>query len=140
MSLERFCRKPVSTALSSEPVQAAAEKMTQQHVGSLIIVDEAGRPVGILTDRDIVCRVLAERRDPVATPIQAVMSANPVVVRVDDLIEEAAFTMRQQGVRRLPIVNGSGKVIGMVSLDDLIVLLTAELGQTAAAVRTNRGP
>lgn len=140
MSLERFCRKAVSTALSSETVQAAAEKMTQQHVGCLIIVDDAGRPVGILTDRDIVCRVLAVRRDPATTPIQAVMSASPVVARVGDLIEEAAFAMRQQGVRRLPIVNASGKAIGIVSLDDLIVLLTAELGQTAAAVRTNRGP
>ena len=130
----------MSTALTSETVQVAAEKMTQQHVGALIIVDESGGPVGILTDRDLVCRVLAERRDPAATPIQAVMSAAPVVARVGDLIEEAAFTMRQQGVRRLPIVNASGKAIGLVSLDDLIVLLTAELGQTAAAVRMNRGP
>ncbi|MBN1205389.1 MAG: CBS domain-containing protein [Myxococcaceae bacterium] len=140
MSLERFCRKTVSTALASETVQAAAEKMTQQHVGALIIVDESGRPVGILTDRDIVCRVLSERREPAATPIQAVMSAKPVVARVGDMIEEAAISMRQQGVRRLPIVNASGKAIGMVSLDDLIVLFTAELGQTAAAVRENRGP
>lgn len=130
----------MATALPAESVQAAAEKMTQQHVGALVIVDESGRPVGILTDRDIICRVLSEGLNPATTPIQAVMSTNPVVAHVGDLIESAAFTMRRQGVRRLPIVNESGAAIGLVSLDDLLVLLAAELSQTAAAVRTNRGP
>ncbi len=130
----------MAVALATETVQVAAEKMAQQHVGALVIVDEPGIPIGILTDRDIVCRVLAGRRDPRATSIQEVMSANPVVVRVSDRIDEAAFTMRQMGVRRLPVIDVDGKAIGMVSLDDLIVLLAGELGQTAETVRENRGP
>jgi CBS domain-containing protein len=140
MSLERFCRKQVATALTTETVQVAAERMTQQHVGALVIVDDERRPIGILTDRDIVCRVLNERRDPGSTLIQAVMSPNPVVARESDRIDEVAFTMHQKGVRRIPVVNASGQVVGMVSLDDLIVLFASELGQTAAAVRMNRGP
>ncbi len=140
MSLERFCRKQVASALATETVQAAAERMTQQHVGALVIVDGEGRPVGILTDRDIVCRVLNERRDPSATSIQEVMSADPVVAHMNDRIDEAAFAMNQKGVRRLPVINASGKVIGMVSLDDLLVLFASELGQTVGAVRMNRGP
>lgn len=140
MSLERFCRKQVATALATETVQAAAERMTQQHVGALVIVDDTGRPVGVLTDRDIVCRVLNERRDPGATPIQEVMSADPVVARDSDRIDEVAFTMHQKGVRRVPVVDASGKAVGLVSLDDLLVLFASELGQTAAAVRMNRGP
>lgn len=140
MSLERFCRKQVATALATETVLAAAERMTQQHVGALVIVDDSGQPVGILTDRDIVCRVLNERRDPGTTSIREVMSANPVVARDSDRIDEVAFTMHQKGVRRVPIINTSGKVVGMVSLDDLLVLFASELGQTAAAVRMNRGP
>jgi CBS domain-containing protein len=102
MSLERFCRKQVATALATETVQAAAERMTQQHVGALVIVDDAQRPVGILTDRDIVCRVLNERRDPGTTSIQEVMSTSPVVARDSDRIDEVAFTMHQKGVRRVP--------------------------------------
>lgn len=140
MSLERFCRKQVATAQAVETVQAAAERMTQQHVGALVIVDGERRPLGILTDRDIVCRVLNERLDPGSTPVEAVMSANPVVARDSDRIDEVAFTMHEKGVRRLPVVDASGKVVGMVSLDDLIVLFAAELGQTAATVRMNRGP
>lgn len=140
MSLKRFCRKQVATALATETVQAAAEQMTQQHVGALVIVDDAGRPAGILTDRDIVCRVLNERLDPRVTAIQEVMSTHPVVARDNDQIDEVAFTMHQKGVRRVPIVDASGKAIGLVSLDDLLVLLASELGQTAAAVRMNRGP
>lgn len=140
MSIERFCRKQVATALATETVQAAAERITQQHVGALVIVDESGRPVGILTDRDIVCRVMNERRDPGTTSIQEVMSANPVVARDSERIDQVAFTMHQKGVRRVPIVNASGKAVGLVSLDDLLVLLASELGQTAAAVRMNRGP
>lgn len=130
----------MAVALPTETVQAAAEKMVQQHVGALIIVDGAGKPVGILTDRDIVCRVLAGRRDPRATSIQEVMSPDPAVIRVSGSLDEAVVTMRQKGVRRLPVVNTSGQAIGMVSLDDLIVLLAGELGQTAATVQDNRGP
>jgi CBS domain-containing protein len=130
----------MAVALPTETVQEAAEKMVQQHVGAIIIVDASGRPVGILTDRDIVCRVLAGRRDPRATPIQEVMSADPVTIRVSGSLDAAVFTMRQKGVRRLPVINESGKTIGMVSLDDLIVLLAGELGQTAATVQENRGP
>ncbi|MBI3181078.1 MAG: CBS domain-containing protein [Myxococcales bacterium] len=140
MSLERFCRKPVATVLPSQTVLEAAQRMQQAHVGAVVVVDEANKPIGILTDRDIVCRVVAERRDPLGTPIRAVMSAPVAIARAEDLIEEAAFTMRQKGVRRLPIVSADGKAVGVVALDDLVVLLAAELGQAAAAVRMNRGP
>lgn len=118
----------------------AAELMRQLHVGSVVVVDEGGRPLGMLTDRDIVLRVVAEHRDPAATPVASVMSSEVACVQIDDLIDEAAFKMRQKGVRRLPIVDAVGKVCGIVALDDLLVLLSAELEQAAAAVRENQGP
>ncbi|KFE67058.1 hypothetical protein DB31_8411 [Hyalangium minutum] len=82
----------MATALATETVQAAAERMTQQHVGALVVVEDSGQPVGILTDRDIVCRVLNERRDPGTTSIREVMSANPVVARDTERIDEVVFT------------------------------------------------
>ncbi len=140
MSLGRFCRRPVSTVSPADTVLAAARRMKTDHVGAVVVVDEVGRPVGMLTDRDIACRVVAERLDSAQMRVDEVMTPNPAVVRKSDLIDEAAFRMREAGVRRLPVVGEDGKVEGLVALDDLMVMLSAELGQTAQVVRENRGP
>lgn len=140
MSLERFCRKQVTTVTPEDPVALAAERMRSSHTGAVVATDERGAPVGILTDRDLVCRVLAERRDPQDTRVGEVMSTSLVLGARDDRIEQALFAMRSRGVRRLPIVERDGKLAGILTLDDLLVLLSAELGQTAAVARTNEGP
>lgn len=140
MSLARFCRKPVAIIQPTQSVAEAAETLRDQHVGALVVVQEDLRPVGILTDRDIVTRVMAARKDPAATSVSDVMSPRPFVARLEDSIDRTLFAVRQHGVRRLPIVDEQGHVVGLVSLDDLWVLLSAELDQTAAAVRDNQGP
>ncbi|RKG54409.1 CBS domain-containing protein [Corallococcus sp. AB011P] len=140
MSLARFCRKPVAIIQSTQSVAEAAETLRDQHVGALVVVQEDLRPVGMLTDRDIVTRVLAARKDAAATSVADVMSPKPFVARLTDSIDMTLFALRQHGVRRLPIVDEQGRVAGLVSLDDLWVLLSAELDQTAAVVRDNQGP
>ncbi|GMT99431.1 CBS domain-containing protein [Corallococcus caeni] len=140
MSLARFCRKTVAVILPGQSVAEAAQRMRDQHVGALVVVQDDLRPVGVLTDRDIVTRLVAERRDATAVAISDVMSRAPAVMRVEDTLDQTLFAFRKQGVRRLPIVDGQGRVAGLVSLDDLLVLLSAELDQTAAAVRENQGP
>ena len=140
MSLERFCRKEVATTRTNDTVVDAARRMQEKHVGAVVVVDGVGRPVGMLTDRDIACRVIAEGRDPAKTPVDAAMSRDLVTVRRDGTIDEVAFSMRKQGVRRVPIVDAEGKLSGLVAFDDLVVLLSAELGETVAALRHNRGP
>ncbi|NOJ93951.1 CBS domain-containing protein [Corallococcus sp. CA049B] len=140
MSLARFCRKPVAIIQSTQSVAEAAETLRDQHVGALVVVQEDLRPVGMLTDRDIVTRVLAARKDATATSVADVMSPKPFVARLTDSIDMTLFALRQHGVRRLPIVDEQGRVAGLVSLDDLWVLLSAELDQTAAVVRDNQGP
>jgi CBS domain-containing protein len=140
MSLERFCRKDLVTIKPEDPVQLAADLMTERHVGSVVVVNVEGRPLGMLTDRDLVCRVMAMRKDPARTLVRDVMSSSAAVIRKDELIDEALIQMRQLGARRLPIVDGAGAAVGMVSLDDLVVMLSTELGQTAAVIRSNRGP
>ncbi len=140
MSLERFCRRPIVTAKPEDSIQYACEVMREKHVGSLVVVSPDQHPVGLLTDRDVVCRVIAAKLDPGRTSVSQVMSALPGTARRSDLIDEVLFRMRQLGVRRLPIVGAEGRVEGMVTLDDLLVLLTGELSQTAAVIRSNRGP
>lgn len=140
MSLARFCRKTVAIIQPTQSVAEAAEAMRDRHVGALVVVDNDLRPVGMLTDRDIVTRVVAGRKDPAALSIGESMSPGPTVAHVDDTLDRTLFTLREQGVRRLPIVDGQGRVVGLVSLDDVLVLLSGELGQTAAAVRENQGP
>ena len=140
MSLERFCRKPLVTVAPDETVHHAAQQMSHKHAGSVIVVDPARRPIGLLTDRDIVTRVVSPGLDATKMPVREVMSENVGVAREDALIDEVALQMRQKGVRRMPVVDREGKAIGMVTLDDLLVLFSSELGQTAAVIRANRGP
>ena len=139
MALERFCRKPVITMLSKQSIHDAALKMRDHHVGAVLVVDD-DRPVGIVTDRDIVLRAIVEGRDPATTAVRDVMSRSLTVVRSDQKIDDALGVIREAGVRRVPIVDAQGKPVGIVTLDDLVVLMAGELSTAATAVRSNRGP
>lgn len=139
MSLERFCRKPVVTVPSTKTVHDVAAIMRERHVGAVLIVDK-DRPVGIVTDRDIVLRSVADARDAKTTPVTDVMSTGLTVVRREDKLDDAVSAIRSAGVRRVPIVDAAGAAVGMVTLDDLVVLMAGELGAAAGAVRSNRGP
>jgi CBS domain-containing protein len=138
MSLERFCRKPVVTMEPKQSIRDAAVKMREQHVGAILIV-EGDRAIGIVTDRDIVLRVVADGRD-IQGPVRDIMSRSVQVVHDDDKIDDAVNAIRGAGVRRVPIVDARGKPVGMVTLDDLVVLMAGELSTAAGAVRSNRGP
>jgi CBS domain-containing protein len=138
MSLERFTRKSIATITPDAPVAAAAQLMQARHVGAVVVMSR-DRPVGLLTDRDLALRIVAERRSP-ETAVGAVMTADPILAHVRDGIDVALYTMRRTGVRRLPIVNDVGALVGLVALDDLLVLLTGELSTGIEAVIENRGP
>jgi CBS domain-containing protein len=108
---------PVSVE-STTTVREAAELMREHDVGDLVVVEQ-GRLVGIVTDRDLVVRVLAvggEAQDPVGQ----VGTGSPVVVSPDDDVVTAADLMATHAVRRLPVVR-DGQVVGIVSLGDLAV-------------------
>jgi CBS domain-containing protein len=138
MSIERFTRKQVVTALPAESVSEVAEKMRREHVGAIVVTD-LGEPIGIVTDRDLALRVVADGRSP-DTPVREVMSHDLVVAECRDTVDQIIVLMRKTGVRRLPIVDDEGGLVGLVSLDDLYVLLSGELSTTAYAVLDNRGP
>ena len=139
MSLERFCREPVVTVQPKQSVREAARLMRDRHVGAVLVVD-GDRPIGIVTDRDIVMRAIIEGRDPNTTPVRDVMSGSLTVVGSDQKIDDAVVAIRTAGIRRLPIVNAAGKANGIVTLDDLVVLMAGELNLVAGAVQQNVGP
>jgi CBS domain-containing protein len=129
MSVERICQREVDFADPDEPVLAVADRMRQRTVGCLVILNDAREPIGIVTDRDLTIRVLAEGLDPYATLIQQVMTPGPRTVTEGTAIEEALRLMRSGAFRRVPVVDRDGKLIGIVTLDDILMLLSEEFTQ-----------
>lgn len=146
MSVGRICSRVVDLAEESEAVRAAGSRMAARNVGTLVIVDGAGRPAGILTDRDLALRVVGLGRDPNAVTVGEVMTRDPATVIEDAPIEQSLETMRRHGVRRLLVVRPDGRLAGILSLDDVLELLVEEfrsmggiLGGTTSVQREGAG-
>jgi CBS domain-containing protein len=129
MSVQRICQHDVDVAEPGEAVLAIAERMRQRTVGCLVIVNEFREPIGIVTDRDLVIRVLAEGKDPYTTRIEEAMTYNLKTVPDDGSVEQALRLMRGGEFRRLPVVDRAGKLVGIVTLDDILMLLSEEFTQ-----------
>ena len=137
MTVSTVCTRLVVTAHPDDPVQAVARRMAQYDVGSLIIV-ESNTPVGIVTDRDLVVRVMAQDHTSPDLAVRAVMTANPVCVSEHMAIEEAIALMRGYQIRRLVVVNDAKKLVGILSLDDLLLRLGEEQHALAGLMRVAR--
>lgn len=127
MSVGRICVREVELADAEEKVWHAAERMRQRAVGTLVVLNSAKAPIGIVTDRDLVQRVLAEGKDPRETTVDEVMTHEPQTVIENAPIEHALSVMRSHRLRRLPVVDHDGKLVGLLSLDDVLMLLAEEL-------------
>ena len=131
MTVERICTCEVDTARRDESTQAAARRMQDRNVGTLIVLDTDDRPVGIVTVRDLAIRVVAAAVDPYATTVGEVMTAAPRTVTQSTPIEDALVIMRHHACRRLPVVNADGRLYGLLSLDDVLSLLAEEFAHVA---------
>ena len=129
MSLGRFSR-PVVTVSPDELVTAAAQKLRDHRVGC-VVVERDGKPYGMLTDRDVAIRVVAGGLDARTTKVGDVATLDPVVVRDLEGVQTAARRMREYGIRRLPVVDETGRLRGIVTADDLVRVLGRELGDLA---------
>lgn len=103
---------------SNTSIQAAAELMRQMDIGTLPVT-ENGQIVGMLTDRDITIRAVAEGADPGVTPARDVMSRNVISCLEDQDARDVANAMEQNKVRRVVVVNRKNEAIGLISVDDL---------------------
>jgi len=133
--LTRFEHGAVVAELD-EPVIEVARKMRDGRVGC-VVVTRRGRPIGIVTDRDLAVRAVAEGLDPRVTPVSDVVTYDPTTLPRTAGIDTAVRVMSERGVRRLPILAEDGRVSGIVTADDLTVLLAQELADLGAGVRDN---
>lgn len=141
MSIRDLCNPSVVTVQPDDEVLTAAALMRDQHIGYLVVVEpmplEAGsRPVGVLTDRDIVVEVIAKGVEPTAVSVADIMSRNPVVVSESRPLADALDEMRRIGVRRVPVVSETGRLVGVLSLDAVIEHLAQELGEVSGSIRS----
>lgn len=134
MSIREFCTKNVITALGGETVFDAAKLMLDKGVGSVVVVDLDKKPIGMVTDRDIAVKVVAQGKDPKFTLLKEIMSKDTVVLSQDRGFFETTKIMSETGVRRIPLVDLEGKLTGIISLDDLILVFGEELANIAGAI------
>jgi CBS domain-containing protein len=110
---------PVTISVDA-PVEEAARSMRASDIGGVIVLDESDNICGIVTDRDIAVRVVAEGRDPSQTSVGDVCSKDPVTISPDTSIGEAVKLMSDKAIRRIPVVE-NGRPVGLVALGDLTV-------------------
>jgi CBS domain-containing protein len=134
-----ICTKPALTVSPDTTVREAAHRMATQKVGALVVVGADRRPRGVITDRDITVAVVAAGRDPAAVRASQLIRRRPVVINEDAGIFDAARLLSRRGVRRLPVVDRGGKLVGLLSLDDLLILLGSEMGHIASALASELG-
>lgn len=138
MSLDSIIQRPARTLPPGATCAEAAQVMRDDNIGS-IIVARGKEPLGIVTDRDLAVRVVAEGRLPADVNVESVMSMHPAFLAKQRTLDDVITTMRQLGVRRLPVVDESGNLEGILSLDDVLILLARQLSDLAEAVRAGLG-
>jgi len=113
--------------------------MKEEDVGS-VVIEEDGRPVGIVTDRDLVLDVLEPRADPTKVTAGDIMTDTPVTVTHDVGVFETIRLMQEHAIRRMPVTDENESLTGIVTLDDLVVLLADELDTLAGVIESESPP
>ncbi len=138
MAIGEVCNRDVVVVKKDESALDAALLMRRFHVGDLVVIEEEGGqriPVGILTDRDIVIEAVAEDVNSRELTVGDIMSADLVTVNEDEDIVDTVKMMRANGIRRVPVVDRSGVLVGIVTVDDLIELLAEVLDDLTKLIR-----
>ena len=133
MDVGKICWKETIAVGPRDPISRVVQAMRENHVGA-VVVHEDGRPVGIVTDRDIILRGAARREVLADVPVHEVMTKNVVTASPDDDILEVLGLMREHGIRRVPVVNDAGLLAGIVSLDDILLHLARSMKHMADVV------
>jgi len=131
MPIGEICNREVVITEVNDPVLSVAKLMRKHHVGDVLVTKKSNGssiPVGIVTDRDLVVEVLAPEIDPKTLNVGDIMTRELATVKEDTGVFEAIQFMRVRGIRRLPVVDDGGNLVGVVTLDDLLGLLVEELG------------
>jgi CBS domain-containing protein len=133
---------PIVVAATPETTATrAAQMMRQNHVGSLVVVDaqsDSGRPVGMVTDRDLVLAVMAAELDASLFTVGDVMTVELVTAPAATELLDAVGLMRRHRVRRLIVLDDAGRVVGLATMEDLLEVMSREVGELVQALRGTR--
>lgn len=137
MDLSQICQREILTLSAEAPVRKAAEMMRTHHVGALALTDpeDPTRVVGVVTDRDLVIHLLAQDRAPQEQNIGAFGTVHLIRVPGTATVHEAVKAMNQHGVRRIFITEPNGRLMGLLSMDDVLATLAEELNGLALSLR-----
>jgi len=143
MNVAKACQKNVITIGRFDELWKAVQLMRERHVGYLVVVEPDAaealqRPVGVLTDRDILITVTAREADAHALRVDDVMTRQPLTVSETESIDKALRDMRRIGVRRVPVTGPRGELSGILSLDDVLDVLASELQNVAGSIHHGR--
>jgi CBS domain-containing protein len=135
-----LCKRNVVTTVPRASLVDVAKLMRESHVGSVIVIDPPGSrtAVGIVTDRDIVVEAVAASLDPRTLTAGEIMTRELVTTAEDDDTSWSLKVMRDRGVRRLPVLDAGGEVVGIVALDDLLEFAAGALSDVVQALGTER--
>jgi len=134
LTIEQIMTKKVVALRPQDTVAQAARLMREKGVGCILVLDRGKKPLGILTDRDIVVSVVAVGLDPMTTKLEEVMTPRVLTASRGEILLRVAKRMAEASVRRLPVVDEEGRVKGLISVDDILVLLITELSNVCAAI------
>jgi len=136
MNINDICSRNVYCVYPSQALAEAAREMNRRGIGTAVVVEARGdklQPVGIVTDRDMVCGQIALAKDLFCLLVSDVMTPNPLVLDENSGLSEGIGALKAQGVRRAPVVDAAGNLSGIISTDDLLPAVVREL---AALVKT----
>jgi len=134
MPIKKLLQRPVLTLPPDASCMQAAMLMRSDNVGAVVVAEE-GRPQGMVTDRDLAVRVMAKGLDPHQVLLREVMSGTPIFLSEARGLDECITFMREMRVRRMMVVDAEGNLSGLISMDDLIVLIARQVGELADVAR-----
>lgn len=141
MKIGEYCKRAVVAIASSADAADAAKLMRAEHVGFLIVHREGDamqKPVGVLTDRDLVLGVMARDIDPHSVTVDDVMTRQPLVANETDELSEMLQAMRLAGIRRVPVVDVRGALFGIMAIDDAIDVITGLMCDIAGSLKSEQ--
>ncbi len=127
--------REVCTIRKSDSVHTLAKRMVEYGVGSAVVI-ENGKPIGIVTEKDLISKIVARNRTPAKVKIEEVMTHPIITITPHTSLREAAMIMIKRGIRRLPVVDNSGNLVGIITDND-ILSVSLDLGEFAALLTEN---
>ncbi len=141
MRVADCCKRGVITVDATADIVDVAKTMRDEHVGFLIVIEDGDpkrKPIGVITDRDIVLQVCAKEVDPHAVTAVDIMSRDPLVAREDDDLNDVLQAMRLDGFRRVPVITGECALAGVIAVDDAVDIVAGLLCDISGSIRNEQ--